>query len=250
MSAILQAERPVVAPLSPCVSANGCPVVCEHCRVRVFAVCSALEPTDIHDLEQIADQRAVEPRRTLFREGDPADAVYTITSGTIRLQNDLPDGRRQVVGFAVPGDFLGLVLPENHGVSAEAITTATFCRFDRARYMALVDRKPALLKRLHEEASHELGFARDHMMILGRRKAEERVAAFLLRWRDRMATLTGRSATLPLPMGRQDIADYLGLTIETVSRIFARWMREKIILDVPDGVRLLDEARLKAILGD
>jgi CRP/FNR family transcriptional regulator len=216
----------------------------------MFAVCSALNHDEIVELESISDQRAVEPRKTLFREGEAADAVYTITSGTIRLQKDLADGRRQVVGFAVPGDFLGIVLPEKHTLTAEAITGATFCRFDRGRYLALVDAKPALLRRLHEEASHELGIARDHMMLLGRRRAEERVAAFLLGWRERMAALNGRSATLPLPMGRQDIADHLGLTIETVSRTFARWMRDRIVLDVPDGIRILDEARIRAILTD
>jgi CRP/FNR family transcriptional regulator len=106
------------------------------------------------------------------------------------------------------------------------------------------------MRKMHEVASHELAIAQEHMVVLGRRRAEERVASFLLKWWQRLKRIQGPSPTVPLPMGRQDIADHLGLTIETVSRTLARWMRERIILDVPDGVRILDGARLEEILGN
>jgi CRP/FNR family transcriptional regulator len=240
------AERPKNAPLASCMSAGDCQTLCQQCRVRVIAVCAALEPDELAEIEAITDHRTLEARRTLFGSGEAADAVYTITSGTMRLYNDLADGRRQIIGFATAGDFLGLALPDVFGFTAESITGVTLCRFGKAQYLGLVARKPALLRRLHHVATHELTIAQDHMMVLGRRRAEERVAAFLLRWRERLAPLQGFGATVPLPMGRQDIADHLGLTIETVSRIFARWMRERVILDVPDGIRVLDAARLEA----
>lgn len=228
----------------------GCDVACEACRVRLAAVCAALETDQLAELDAIAEHRVLQSRRTLFQQGDPVDYVYTITGGTMRLQSELADGRRQVVGFAIPGDFLGLALASQYGFSAETLTATTLCRFERRAFVRLVEHHPVLLSRLHAIAAHELGIAQAHMVVLGRRRAEERVAAFLLRWRDRLRLLHGGTADLPLPMGRQDIADHLGLTIETVSRVFARWARARIVVGAPDGVRVLDEARLTALVSD
>jgi CRP/FNR family transcriptional regulator, anaerobic regulatory protein len=233
-----------------CASAEGCASVCAQCRVRLYAVCSAMSEDEIADLEVLAHHIDVAPRSPLFLAGDKARFVYTVTSGAIRLQRDLADGRRQVIGFAMPGDFIGLSLDEDYHFSADALVHTSLCRFDRDEFTDLSRQKKSLLQRLHLAATHELTIAQDHMVVLGRRRAEERVAAFLLRWRERQARVSGRSVTVSLPMGRQDIADHLGLTIETVSRILARWMRERIILDVPGSVRILDQERLSSILSD
>lgn len=235
---------------SACTSARGCSVICSSCRVRLYAVCAALSEHEIIELERLADHHTVGPKHTLFLSGDKAGAVYTVTSGTVRLQRDLSDGRRQVIGFAIPGDFIGLAMDDRFSFSADSLTEVTLCSFDRQKFSGLMAAKPALMSRLHQFASHELGIAQEHMVILGRRRAEERVVAFLVRWRERLERVSGRSATVQLPMGRQDIADHLGLTIETVSRTFARLMRDKILLDVPQGVRILDEQRLRDLLSD
>jgi CRP/FNR family transcriptional regulator len=100
---------------------------------------------------------------------------------------------------------------------------------------------------MNEFATRELSLAQDQMLLLGRRSAEEKVAAFLVGWRDRLARLEGVTKTVILPMGRQDIADFLGLTIETVSRTFTKLEREKLIVIVPDGVRVLDSKRFDAL---
>jgi CRP/FNR family transcriptional regulator, anaerobic regulatory protein len=241
---------PAAAEATPCIGSDACASICATCRVRLFAVCAALGETEIGDLERIVDEAALPARTSLFMAGDAARAVYTVTSGALRLQRDLADGRRQVIGFAAPGDFIGLALDETYTFSADALTQVTLCAFPRERFIALTTQKPALLVNLHQAASHELTIAQQHMVLLGRRRAEERVAAFLMGWRDRLQRVSGKSATIALPMGRQDIADHLGLTIETVSRIFARLMRDKILLDVPNGVRVLDEARLRALAPD
>jgi CRP/FNR family transcriptional regulator len=236
------------APVS-CSNADGAPSNCAGCGVKRFAVCSAMADHEIGEIEAIVHTIRLDPREPVFQEGDKADFIFTVTSGTIRLQRDLEDGRRQIIGFAVPGDFIGLALEDRFSFSADAITRATVCAFDRGKFTRLVEGKPALLRRLHDMASHELGIAQEHMVLLGRRRAEERVAAFLLSWQTRVGRVQGGSVTIPLPMGRQDIADFLGLTIETVSRILARWMRERVLLDVPNGVRVLDLARLKGVVG-
>jgi CRP/FNR family transcriptional regulator len=241
--------EPLFAPTA-CVSTSGCKSLCENCRVRLLAVCAALEPHEIRELEAIMHHVNFQPKTTLFEQGDEANSLYTLTSGTVRLHYDLPDGRRQIVGFAMPGDFLGLSLEPRFGITADALTPVTACRFDRHRFMNLIDKHPNLMRKMHEVASHELAIAQEHMVVLGRRRAEERVASFLLKWWQRLKRVQGNTPTLPLPMGRQDIADHLGLTIETVSRTLARWMRERIILDVPDGVRILDAAKLEDVLGN
>jgi CRP/FNR family transcriptional regulator, anaerobic regulatory protein len=234
---------------SGCFHASGCRSVCQNCRVRLLAVCSALEETEIHELDAIMHHMTVAPKQTLFSQGDEATSLYTITSGTLRLHYDLPDGRRQIVGFAMPGDFLGLSLEPRFGLTADTLTEVSLCRFERPRFMGLIERHPNMMRKMHEVASHELAIAQEHMVVLGRRRAEERVASFLIKWWQRLKRIQGPSPTVPLPMGRQDIADHLGLTIETVSRTLARWMRERIILDVPDGVRILDGGRLEDLLG-
>ena len=244
---VVEPAQKALDPLRPiqlCGSPDGCESICDKCQVRLLAVCAALDEDELKELEAIAEHYNVPARHTLFQEGDASKHVYSVTSGTLRLQRDIDDGRRQVVGFALPGDFLGLSLDASFGFGADALTPVSACRFDRGRFTELVSRKPELQRKLHQTASRKLAFAEDHMVVLGRRKAEERVAIFLLRWSERLQVIRGPSPTLPLPMGRQDIADYLGLTIETVSRTISRFTRDRIILVVPDGVRVLDRSKL------
>jgi CRP/FNR family transcriptional regulator, anaerobic regulatory protein len=222
--------------------------VCAHCGVRPLAVCAALEINELQQLEGLAQAGCVASKAALFAQDEPAEFVYNLTSGVVRLYKLLPDGRRQIIGFALPGDFLGLALADHYGFSADTIEAVTVCRFSRQAFSGLVDTKPHLLKRLHEFATHELSLAHDQMVILGRRNAGERIACFLVGLRDRWCRIQGRSSVhIPLPMSRQDIADFLGLTIETVSRTLNRMARDKTLVIVPDGVRLLDVARVEML---
>ena len=220
---------------------------CAQCRVRALSLCAALEPSELNELDRLAQTLAIPAKETLFEQGEAAGHVYNVTSGAVRLYKLLPDGRRQVVGFALPGDFLGLSLSERNVFSADALTPTTACRFSREEYSAFLDAKPHLLRRLHSMASHELSLAQDQMVILGRRTAEERIAAFLIGLRNRWRRVNGNQVHVLLPMTRQDIGDFLGLTVETVSRIMTRLAREKAIVIVPDGVRLLDTERLERL---
>jgi CRP/FNR family transcriptional regulator len=166
----------------------------------------------------------------------------------VRLYKLLPDGRRQIVGFALPGDFLGLALADGYGFCADAVTAVSACRFSRDTFADFADRHPAMLRRLHDMATHELALAQQQMVLLGRRDAEEKIASFLLALQERWARIAGKaSVTIDLPMGRQDIADFLGLTIETVSRTLNRMARDRLLVIVPDGVRVLDAPRLEAL---
>ena len=165
----------------------------------------------------------------------------------MRLYKLLPDGRRQIVGFALPGDFLGVATSARNNFSADAVGPVAVCRFSRTSFMRFVADKPHLLRRINELVIRELGQAQDHMVLLGRRSAEEKVASFLVGWRVRLARLGDATNTLPLPMGRQDIADFLGLTIETVSRTLTRLERDGVIEIVPGGIRLVDLERVEVL---
>ena len=214
---------------------------CPHCPVWDIGACSALAEVELEDMSRRVRLKA---KVTVFEEGARADAIWNIVSGTVLLSKLLQDGRRQVVGIAVPGDFLGLSLQATNGFTATALTPATLCRFDRARFINLLDHAPALMRRVFATCSHELRLAQEHMLLLGRRSAEEKVAAFLLSLRARWAPLQGLSARVDLPMTRQDIGDYLGLTLETVSRTMTKLAQRKIIAIIPDGVRILDAQKL------
>ena len=117
------------------------------------------------------------------------------------------------------------------------------CRFKRSIFEDFSDRKPHLMKRMHEFATHELSLAQDHMVLLGRLTAEEKIATFLVSMKRRWTRVEGHELGLiRLPMGRQDIADYLGLTIETVSRVINQMQRDRKLVIVPDGIRFVDAA--------
>ncbi|RXF73198.1 Crp/Fnr family transcriptional regulator [Hansschlegelia zhihuaiae] len=220
---------------------------CSACPVRGLSVCAALAQDELPRLEQLSDPVRFRAGETILLEGDPAGAVYNLKAGMVRLYRILPDGRRQIVGFMMPGDFIGLSLSDRNGFSADAVDDVAACRFDRAAYTKFVGQTPHLLRQMHEAASHELTIAQDHMVLLGRRSAEEKVASFLMSQRDRMRRLGASVVTLALPMSRTDLADHLGLTIETVSRVISRLARARVVLVVPNGVRLLDLAKLESL---
>lgn len=248
-SGLMQDSTTDSVSLSLCSSPSACTGTCLQCQVRALSVCGVLEGEEMAEFAALLEHTDLQPRSVLFLQGDAAAYVYTVTRGCVRLSKDLSDGRRQVVGFALPGDFLGLSLDKRFGFSADALDSVSLCRFDRREFTAFVERKPQLMRRMHEFAAHELTIAQDQMVLLGRRRAEERVAAFLLGWRDRLHKLTGADHTLALPMTRQDIADYLGLTIETVSRTLSAFVRRHWLVIIPDGVRVVDLSALKTAAG-
>jgi CRP/FNR family transcriptional regulator len=223
---------------------------CATCKSRFLAVCSALDEQELVTFDRVVQHRCLPAKTLLFEEGQPTDFVYSLTEGMVRLFRLLPDGRRQIVGFALPGDFLSVSLPKAYEYSAETIGPVKICRIPRGAFADMVNDKPHLLKKLHAVSGEEISRAREHMVLLGRKNAEERIAAFLINMRERWAREHGLSVTVPLPMSRTDIADYLGLTIETVSRTISKLARNKTILVVPDGVRLVDLPKLAAASGD
>jgi CRP/FNR family transcriptional regulator len=206
---------------------------CAACEIRELAVCQALSDEEISSLEAILTQHKYAPGQTIFYEGDPADYVYSLTAGTMRLSKLLSDGRRQVTGFLRAGDFLGFTRDDAYSYTAEAVTNVDICRFAIKEFEALFKHFPQLEHRLLARASNELAEAQDQMLLLGRKSPTEKLASFLLRQMHKAEKMGEPSSPIRLAMGRSDIADYLGLTIETVSRSFTK-LRKDGVLELPD----------------
>ena len=153
----------------------------------------------------------------VYGENEPADYVYKVLSGSVRTYKVLNDGRRQIDAFYLPGDIFGLELGEDHSCSAEAITDSTILVVKRSLLFSAAERSSALARRLWSHTASDLRRAQHHTLLLIK-SAQERVAAFLLEMAERLSS----TGALDLPMSRQDIADYLGLTIETVSRTLSQ----------------------------
>lgn len=182
----------------------------------------------------------------LYFEGDPVERLYEITAGVVRLTRLLEDGRRQVIAFGYPGDVIGFPAGECHHTDCDAITDATLSAYRRST-LETGDGDPALHAKLLHAALNEISAMQDHFMMLGRKSAAERVASFLNALMDRNSTRTGPCHQIKLPMSRADIADFLGLTIETVSRCFTALRKTGIIaLDGSHTVIVRDAAALRA----
>jgi len=197
--------------------------------------CDTLE---LQELQKLATQVHFSAGRTIFSEGELADHVFGLSQGVVRHYKLLPDGRRHILTFALPGDFLGMPFARRHSFSADAIGEVALCRFSRGELTKLIQSSPNILRLLIEFATRELDMAQEQLLLLGNGSAEERVAMFLVNWRNRLMRLTPFSENVPLPMRRQDIADFLGLKLETISRTLAKLEEKHVIRLVPNGVSL------------
>ena len=189
------------------------------------------------------------PRNVMLREGEKANMVFYLKSGMARVSRTLPDGQRQIVGFALQGELLGNDFCEHVGFSVEAIDRVCAVQFQRPAFTACINAQPEIMKAIHALTASALSRAWHHMVVLGRKTADEKLAAFLIGLHDRQTELSASTVHIPLAMTRLDIADYVGLTIETVSRTLSKFARQKLIVITPNGVRLLKEQTIR-IMGE
>lgn len=202
---------------------------CGACPVRSLTVCAALEEEELSRLADIVQTMRVEGHHTIFSEAEPATAMFNVTAGTVKLYKLLPDGRRQITGFLFSGDFIGLAVNDKFAYTAEAVVASSLCRFPRRQMDALMEEFPKLQRRLFSMASNELAAAQDQMLLLGRKTAKEKIASFLLSLSQRAVRRGQKDNPVLVSMSRADIADYLGLTTETVSRTFTQLKSSGVI---------------------
>jgi CRP/FNR family transcriptional regulator len=218
---------------------------------RTYGDDSHGRPFQGHSLNSCLAQgcvRRYDVKEFVFAEGDPAKHIYRIEAGAVSLFKILPDGRRQILGFAYAGDFIGLGVQGEHIMSAQAIKAARIRSLPLAALHQIATRDADLSFMLYQAVAEELAATRDLMMTTGHRSASERVAAFLMALSRRNRRMGKPAGLIDLPMTRADIADFLGLTIETISRTLTKFKTRKLI-DLPQSARveLLDMIELQKL---
>lgn len=195
-----------------------------------------------------AAARTIRTGEAVFFEGDAADFVFEIVSGLVRTSKLLADGRRQVTGFLHANQYCGISFHDEYVYTAEAVTPVEVRAYPRAAFERLCSRSPDLAQRLLAMATKELAAAQTRMLLLGRKTAMEKIASFLVEFAEEAETRGGDAEEIHLPMTRTDVGDYLGLTIETVSRTISQLARSRVIrLNGAYRVRILDRDRLEEL---
>lgn len=231
---LLGRNAPLQQPIAINLAARPTPSPCDDCGARSIGMCEVLSDEEVVFLSRAAQRLSLPAGKLIMEEGETAQYFYNVNAGTVRLFKSLPDGRRQITGFAGPGHFIGLASPLINTVSAEAMEPVQICRFSRTTMQTLLQEYPALERKLLDVAMHELALSQQQMLLLGRKTALERVASFLLSWAQRQegcasTKLPASNLHMALPLSRTDLADYLGLTIETISRSLSHLKKEGLI---------------------
>lgn len=219
---------------APCRAAASS---CDDCVVRDRAICSALGSSELLGLNAIGRRRTISAGESLIWEGDDSTLVGNVIGGSLKLSTSTSDGREQIVGVVYPSDFIGRPFGGTTGHTVTALTDAQVCVFSRDDFDRFASRHPALERKLLERTLTELDRTRSWMLLLGRKTADQRIATFLLDMSRRLAPADGEDEAdaldqFELPFSRQQVADLLGLTIETVSRQLTRLKKEGVI-DLP-----------------
>ena len=225
---------------------------CADCNIRKRAVCATCEPHELMQLEDIKYYRSFDTGQQIMFEGDDMHFVGSVVTGAATLTRTLPDGRIQMVGLLLPSDFIGRPERETVTYDVTAIQPVTLCCFRRKPFAALLAQTPHLSQRLLTMTLDELEIAREWMLLLGRKTAREKITCLLTMVARRTAALELQQLrsglTFDMPITREAMANYLGLTIETVSRQMTALKKEGIIgltgnrrITIPDLEALIAE---------
>jgi CRP/FNR family transcriptional regulator len=208
------------------------PKICQACEARHKGICGALSPDQLIKLSKHTTKHSQSSDKELIAGGEDISTYSNIMSGVVKLVKLMADGRQQIVGLQFAPDFLGRPFKRQSGVSAEAATDVRLCSFPAKVMDELIDQSPELEHRLHEQSLKELDEAREWMLTLGRKTAGEKVASFFFMIAsniDPEAGLKNSDVMFEIPLKRADIADFLGLTIETVSRQITKLRKVGVI---------------------
>nr|AAA86478.1 FnrN [Rhizobium leguminosarum bv. viciae] len=207
----------------------GIPVACRSCQARHGVVCGVLSSGQLKDLGRHSLRRKVDAGCEIIAQGSESSFYSNIMSGVVKLCKVMPDGRHEIVGLQFAPDFVGRPFVRESTLSAEAATDAEICVFPRSLLDRMISETPELQRSLHDQALKELDAAREWIVTLGRRTAEEKVASLLHLIATHAEPQTATSTAFDLPLSRAEIADFLGLTIETVSRQMTRLRKSGVI---------------------
>jgi CRP/FNR family transcriptional regulator len=224
-------------------------VSCSNCRLATICLPIALEATDIDKLDDIIQRgRPLRKGEHIYRENDPFTSVYAVRSGTLKAYSVTDDGQEQVTGFYFPGEILGMdgISKNKHASSARALETAAICEIPFERLGELSTRIPSLQRHFFQLLSQEIAEDQQLITMLSKNSAEQRIAALLLSISARNARRRLSATSFRLSMSRTDIGNYLGLTVETVSRVFGRFQKQNLLAVDNKEITILDTDLLRA----
>ena len=234
------------------ISTPESPNKCSTCVLGQFCLPVGLSSDDINKIDTLVTERVrLKKGESLYRQGDELTAVYGIKFGTLKTEYALPDGREQITGFHLPGEMLGLDgIGENHYQSnAVALEDSEACVVRFSDFESLARQIPSLQHQFHKILSRELTQDQRHLLSLGSLRAEERLASFLLNLSDRLAVRGYSPTEYHLRMSREEIGSYLGIQLETVSRLFSRFTESGLIQIKQRHIKLIDMDGLVELAG-
>jgi CRP/FNR family transcriptional regulator, anaerobic regulatory protein len=231
------------------------PIACGDCPIRHRAVCARCDDSELAALEAVKFYRSYPAGTPVIWSGDQMDFVASVVTGIATLTQTMEDGRRQMVGLLLPSDFVGRPGRNQAAYDVTAATDLVMCCFRKKPFEALMLQTPHVAQRLLEMTLDELDAAREWMLLLGRKTAREKIASFLCILARREAALHQKTVasaiTVDLPLTREEMADYLGLTLETVSRQVSALRRDNLITLIGKrGVQINNFDALQDAAGD
>ncbi|TDG12028.1 fumarate/nitrate reduction transcriptional regulator Fnr [Seongchinamella unica] len=221
---------------------------CGNCRLNSICLPLALESDDVQQLDDIIQRsKPLQKNQHLYREGDEFQSVFAVRSGTLKAYKTTDDGREQVTGFYFPGEILGMdgISNNTHASSAKALETAAICEIPFTSLEKLSALMPNLQRHFFQLMSHEITEDQQLITLLSKNSADERVAALMLSISTRNARRKLSPTQFRLPMSRVDIGNYLGLTVETVSRVFSRMQKLELLRVDNKEIEILDPQGLR-----
>lgn len=221
---------------------------CGRCVARASTLCASLADDDMHRLYALATGQHFEAGGLLLRQEGPADHVFSLRSGHANVFRLTADGKRQILAFLFPGDFVGFTSEDNHHYGVAAITPVEACRFDRTALETLIEEFPQMDRKLRFTLTRAMDASFELLFTLGRKDALQKVASFLWYISYRQRKLGQPDNPVHLPMRRADIADFMGLTVETVSRAMTL-LRQRDAIRLPSAyaVEIVDMHRLRSL---
>ena len=227
-------------------------VACANCNLHNLCLPLGIDTQDIERLDDIINRKRPLARgEFLFQAGAPFHAIYAIRSGSVKTFTATEDGQEQVTGFHLPGELVGLdaISSDTHNCTARALETTSVCEIPYGQLEELSTHVPSLQRQLLRVMSKEILQDEHMMMLLGRKAADERLAAMLVSISNRFKQRGFSPREFNLSMSRNDIGNYLGLAVETVSRLFTRFQEDGLLETERKHVRILDLERLSALAG-
>ncbi|MDT8281516.1 MAG: fumarate/nitrate reduction transcriptional regulator Fnr [Gammaproteobacteria bacterium] len=228
-------------------------VSCQQCNLRELCFPHGMSDDEMSNMDAVVDQpRPIHKNDYLYHDGDDTHAIYAVRSGCVKTMTESASGEEQIVGFHLPGELLGFdgFADNTHTCNAVALETSSVCELPLENLENLCHKLPGLQKQMRRIMGKEVAADHKMLLLLGKMTSEERLASFLLSMSRRMEERRWKENEFNLSMPRQDIANYLGMAVETVSRLFASFQGEKIIVVDRRHITILNMDRLKRIVGD